>query len=151
MFPKATEYALRATIYIAQRGRINHKLSIKEISENIDSPVSFTAKILQLLTAKASIIQSGRGPNGGYYMSEEALSLPIYEIIKAIGDDGIITNCVLGLPKCSDEHPCPMHSKYKIIKKELLRMFTETTIQSLAEDMNSQNIFLSAIKSNEEI
>ena len=50
MFSKSTEYALRATIYIAQKSSEENKLGIKEISEAIDSPQSFTAKILQSLT-----------------------------------------------------------------------------------------------------
>jgi DNA-binding IscR family transcriptional regulator len=50
MFSKSTEYALRATIYIAQRGSVENKLSLQEIAEAIDSPPSFTAKILQSLT-----------------------------------------------------------------------------------------------------
>jgi len=49
MFSKATEYALRATIYIAQKSSVDKKLSLTEIAQAIDSPPSFTAKILQLL------------------------------------------------------------------------------------------------------
>ena len=43
MFSKATEYALKATIYIAQKGSAEAKISIDEISRAIDSPQSFTA------------------------------------------------------------------------------------------------------------
>ena len=50
MFSKATEYALRATIYIAQKSSVDKKLSLTEIAQAIDLPPSFTAKILQLLT-----------------------------------------------------------------------------------------------------
>ena len=41
MFSKATEYALRATIYIAQKSSAEKKLSIGEIAKAIDSPVPF--------------------------------------------------------------------------------------------------------------
>jgi Rrf2 family transcriptional regulator, iron-sulfur cluster assembly transcription factor len=47
MFSKATEYALRATIYIAQKSSTEHKIGLEEIAKAIDSPASFTAKILQ--------------------------------------------------------------------------------------------------------
>ncbi|MFM2359513.1 MAG: hypothetical protein RLY16_1506, partial [Bacteroidota bacterium] len=50
MFSKATEYALRATIYIAQKSSTEHKIGLEEIAMAIDSPASFTAKILQALT-----------------------------------------------------------------------------------------------------
>ena len=55
MFSKATEYALRATIYIAQKSSEENKLGIEEIAKAIDSPQSFTAKIMQLLTKNNKI------------------------------------------------------------------------------------------------
>jgi len=63
MFSKATEYALRATIYIAQKGTEEKMLGLAEISKAIDSPQSFTAKILQKLSRGNKIISSARGPN----------------------------------------------------------------------------------------
>jgi len=60
MFSKSTEYALRATIYIAQNSNSEKKLAIGQISKAIGSPASFTAKILQNLTrAKNHNRQSG--------------------------------------------------------------------------------------------
>ncbi|MBL0305705.1 MAG: Rrf2 family transcriptional regulator [Chitinophagaceae bacterium] len=50
MFSKATEYALRATIFLARNSSEEQKLGIEAISEAIDSPRSFTAKVLQSLT-----------------------------------------------------------------------------------------------------
>ena len=70
MFSKTTEYALRATIYIAQKGTIDKKLGIDEIANAIDSPKPFTAKILQLLT-KDKVLHSTRGPNGGFYITDK--------------------------------------------------------------------------------
>lgn len=145
MFSKATEYALRATIYIAQKSSEEHKLSLKEIAQNIDSPIAFTAKILQVLSKEGKIIKASRGINGGYYISKEAQKLPISSIIVTMGEDGVILNCVLGLPHCSDEHPCPMHKRYKGLKMKLYNIFEETTIESLANDMDNKNIFLNTI------
>lgn len=72
MFSKATEYALRATIYIAQKSTEEKKIGIYEIAKAIDSPQSFTAKILQALTKENKIISSIRGPNGGFFITQEA-------------------------------------------------------------------------------
>jgi len=72
MFSKATEYALRATIFIAQKSTEETKLSIDDIAKAIDSPKSFTAKILQQLTKNNLVISSVRGPNGGFFITEKA-------------------------------------------------------------------------------
>lgn len=142
MFSKATEYALRATIYIAQRSADKNKPGLAEIAKAIDSPPSFTAKILQLLTRDNKIISSVRGPNGGYFLTEKAKKLPVRAILEVMGEDEVLGKCVLGLVKCSELKPCPMHSKYKIIKKQLIELFETKTIQHLADDIKNGEVFI---------
>ncbi len=142
MFSKSTEYALRAVIYIARESSIDKKLGIAEIAASIDSPRSFTAKILQLLTADNKIISSVRGPNGGFYIAENAKKLPVRSILKAMGEDEMLGQCVLGLKKCSDVKPCPMHMQYKIIKEKLITLFENKTIGDLAAEMAEGNSFI---------
>ena len=141
MFSKATEYALRATIYIAQKSTEENKLGIEEISNAIDSPQSFTAKILQLLT-RDKIVSSVRGPNGGFYISEKAKKLPARSILQAMGEAEVLEKCVLGLKKCSEVQPCPMHSQYKSIRQQLIQLFVTKTIQQLAADIKDGVVFI---------
>lgn len=142
MFSKATEYALRAVIYIAQKSTPENKLGLVEIAASIDSPKSFTAKILQSLTADNKIISSVPGPNGGFYITEKAKSFPVRTILKAMGEDEMLGQCVLGLKKCSDVKPCPMHVQYKIIKEQLIKLFENKTIGDLAVEMDTGNSFI---------
>ncbi len=146
MFSKATEYALRATIYIAQKGRAEHKISIEEIAEAIDAPRSFTAKILQTLRNDDTVIKSVSGPNGGFYMDEADTKLPVCMVLKAMQEEEVLNKCVLGLSKCSEQNPCPMHSKYKFIKAQLIELFESQSIQELAENMNNKDVFIGNMK-----
>jgi len=142
MFSKATEYALRATIFLAQKSSEEHKMGIEEIAIAIDSPKPFTAKILQLLTKDNKIISSVRGPNGGFYISTKAKKLPVRSILEAMGEDKILEKCVMGLKICSETQPCPMHAQYKNIKKQLISLFTNKTIQQLAAEISDGVIFI---------
>lgn len=135
MFSKATEYALRATIFIAQKGSKENKLGISEIADGINSPKSFTAKILQQLTAGNKIVSSARGPNGGFYLTESARNLPIRVILETMEEDGVLDKCVWGLKQCSELLPCPMHSQYQPIKIQLKALFEAKTIQNLADEL----------------
>jgi len=137
MFSKTTEYALRATIYIAQKGTRDDKLGIDEIAKAIDSPKPFTAKILQMLT-RDKIVSSTRGPNGGFYFTAQAKKLPAIAILKAVNDEGVLKRCILGLRECSQKNPCPMHAEYKEIRGQLNNLFEKKTIGSLVEKMNNQ-------------
>lgn len=142
MFSKSTEYALRATLYIAQKGSEEKKIGIEEVSKAIDSPRSFTAKILQSLTKENKIISSISGPHGGFYMTDKAKKLPVRAILAAMGEGELLDRCVLGLAKCSESKPCPMHSKYKIIKTQLIRLFETETILSLANEIERGEVFI---------
>lgn len=142
MFSKTAEYALRATIYIAQKGTIENKLSIGEISSAIDSPQSFTAKILQLLTKDNRVVSSVRGPNGGFYMKDAAKKLAAITILQAVNEDYILRKCVLGLKQCSEINPCPMHTEYKKIRTRLTNLFEKKTIQQLANETSKENVFI---------
>ena len=141
MFLKSTEYAIRATLYIAKNGDIDRKLSIQEISKAINSPQAFTAKILQTLSANA-IVLSTPGPKGGFYMTDKARNLSMNSLLNAIGEGRFFDKCILGLNKCSDVKPCPMHAQYKPLKEKLRKMFDEKTIGSLAQKLDGGNTFI---------
>lgn len=142
MFSKTSEYALRAVIYIAQKGSEEKKLGLTEIAKAIDSPQSFTAKILQQLTSGNKIISSSRGPNGGFYITEKSKKLPVRSVLAAMGEDVKLEKCVLGLKQCSELKPCPMHSQYKLIKPQLINLFETKTISDLAEEMDRGSSFI---------
>ncbi|KIC89354.1 Rrf2 family transcriptional regulator [Flavihumibacter sp. ZG627] len=144
MFSKTTEYALRAAIYIAQKSTADKKLGIAEIAKAIDSPQSFTAKIIQQLTRGNTLVSSVRGPNGGFFMTEKAKRLPVRVILDLMGEDSKFQTCILGLKQCSELKPCPMHFEYKPIKEQLISLFADRSIESLAEDINNEHAFINS-------
>ena len=141
MFSKACEYALRAVLYISIRSKHGSKLSISEIAKEIDSPVHFTAKILQTLS-REGIISSIKGPNGGFYLEPKAKPIPLNAIIKAIDGDDVLHTCTMGLKECSDKFPCPIHNDIKAYKDKLRKLMKEKTVQQLATELNNGKTFL---------
>lgn len=148
MFSKTTEYALRATFYIAQKGTKKNKLPIQEIAKAIGSPCPFTAKILQALVKNNSIISSTRGPRGGFFMTDKAKKYPVTSILEAMNEKQTLTKCVLGMPQCSSDNPCPMHLKYFEIKDQLIQMFDHTSIEEVANNLEMHPYFLGISKKN---
>jgi len=143
MFSKTTEYALRATIYIAQKGSEENKIGMEEIAKAIDSPKSFTAKILQALGRDDRLIHSVSGPRGGFFLANKAERLPVRAVLDVMGEGDVLNKCVLGLNKCSENKPCPMHAQYKLIKQQLIDLFETKTIGELVEDVNNGDVFIS--------
>lgn len=141
MFSKACEYAIRATLYISVKSINGSKLSIKEIAKEIDSPVHFTAKILQTLSRKG-IVSSIKGPNGGFFLEPKAKPILLNAIVQAIDGEDVLHTCSLGLKKCSDQFPCPIHDDIKAYKEQLRKIMKEQTIQDLTEKLSSGRTFL---------
>ncbi|MET3044906.1 RrF2 family transcriptional regulator [Flavobacterium covae] len=142
MFSKTCKYGIRAIIFIASESVINKKMSQKEIANQIDSPMAFTAKILQKLVHK-NIVSSSKGSGGGFYIEKNRLNkITLLEIIEALDCDSIIKGCGLGLRDCSEEHPCPFHDKFRIIKSNLLNVFRNTTLEELASGIKKGSAFL---------
>lgn len=138
MFSKSTEYALRATIFIARHATPEQKVNIITIARGIGAPKPFTAKILQLLSnASQGVVSSVSGPSGGFYISPEARKLPIITVLEIMNELDTIQKCILGLPHCSDITPCSMHKNYKLIKQDILQLFSEKTIDELARSKDA--------------
>lgn len=142
MFSKACEYGIRASIYIAEQSQLDRKVGLKEVSEAIESPMAYTSKILQQLS-RNNIINSDKGPSGGFSMDNQELNkVKLSTIVFAIDGDNIYNGCGLGLNKCNEKKPCPVHNQFKIVRDELKKMLETTTVKSLASDLEKGLTFL---------
>lgn len=142
MFSKTCEYAIRASIFIATQSYQNKRATIKDIAEKINSPQSFTAKILQILV-KNNIVQSLKGIGGGFEIPKDAIKdITLAQIVIAIDGDGIYKNCGLGVNHCSEKHPCPLYKKFLGIRSEIASMLVNTNLEELALGINSGESFL---------
>ncbi len=141
MFSKSCEYAIKAMIFVAQKSKEEARVSVKEIAKGINAPEHFIAKILQELGRK-NLLQSMKGPNGGFFMEKADLKTSLSDIVTAIDGNKIYNDCVLGLKACSEKNPCPVHNEYKEVKRGLIRMLESNTISDFNERLNSGNFFL---------
>jgi Rrf2 family protein len=132
MFSKACEYAIRATIYIADQSNLDRRVSLKDIAKAIDSPEAFTAKIMQQLS-RDQIIDSIKGPSGGFSIDKKKIqTLRLSQIVQSIDGDSIYKGCGLGFKECSEKHPCSVHHKFKVVRDELRKMLENTTVKELS-------------------
>jgi len=141
MLSKSCIYALRSIVFVAHNATQDSKVGIKEIAKELDLPTSYTGKILQQLT-KSSIIQSAKGPNGGFYLDDNSKQINIIKIIETIDGLDFFTSCGLGLNECSDTHPCPLHDEFKIYRDGLLDLFSSKSIEDLVFKIEEGDAFI---------
>ena len=141
MLSKTCEYAVRAVIYIAQQTKDGNRVGIKDVAKGIDSPEYFIAKILQEMVRK-NLLQSTKGPNGGFHLDEKYMKNSLAVIVRHFDGDKIFSGCALGLKRCSEKNPCPLHQQFKEIRNTLKQLLETTTINQLVEKLDSQEVFL---------
>ena len=144
MFSKTCEYALRAMLFVGQKFRDGNRTGIREIAEGIDSPEYFIAKVLQELSRKR-LIQSQKGPAGGFYLDKKGMECSLADIVKAIDGDKIFLGCGLGLRECSEKKPCPIHNEFKKIRKEIHDMLQSAKLNEFNEQLEKKLIFLKRV------
>lgn len=131
MLGKATEYAIRALVYVYMQNQAGKRPGFKEIAKKINSPEQFTAKILQNL-AREKIVSSMKGRGGGFFYDEPATPLTLYEVIRVMEGEIFFFKCGFGLQRCNSENPCPLHDDYSPVREGFFNLVKTMTIQSLA-------------------
>jgi Rrf2 family transcriptional regulator, nitric oxide-sensitive transcriptional repressor len=125
----ASEYALRAVIWLAQRPRSPQK--VREIAEETCAAPGYLVKILQSLT-KAGILSAQRGIHGGFTLIRDPTDLSVWEVINAVDPIERIQRCPLGL-KTHGETLCPMHHRVDQAMAMIEAVFRESTIEELLD------------------
>jgi Rrf2 family protein len=141
MLSTSCKYALRAAVYLMSHTSEIAKAGIREIAEEIEANEHTTGKILRVLV-KTKIISSTKGPHGGFYISSHARPVYLIDVVKVVDGVHFFFACGLGLHKCSETKPCPLHFTYKVSREKLYREFSSITIQELAAHIEKGQAFL---------
>ncbi|GGF50437.1 Rrf2 family transcriptional regulator [Echinicola marina] len=144
MFSKACEYGIRAVICIWILSKDGKKIGIKKICEETDAPENFTAKVLQSLS-KLGIINSSKGPNGGFYLDNNQAEIKLIDLVNAIDGAEWFVGCGLGLKECSNENPCPIHHEFKRLRENLFKMLVNKSVKDLAKEVSDGRATLKRI------
>lgn len=140
MFSKSCEYAIKIMAFIAfKQAKSKELVGLDVISEAIDSPRAFTAKILQQLT-KARLLKSTRGRTGGFFLDKNQ-NLSLADIVKAIDGPRLFEDCLLGFDKCKDDNPCVLHHQLKKERNTLKSKLLSTDIKTIAKRVNRQKAY----------
>ena len=133
--------AIKAVIYLSSKSEQGEKAGIKEIAGHINASEHTVGKILQTL-ARQKLINSLKGPSGGFFITIIQQTQPIINIVEAIDGKQIFTECGLGLSTCSATHPCPIHDEYKIARDLIEKLFREKSIKDLCNPVTDGLAYL---------
>ena len=133
--------AIKAVIYLASKFESGEKSGIKEIAESIEASEHTVGKLLQTLV-KAEVINSAKGPAGGFFITAKQKKQPVITIVEAIDGKEVFKQCGLGLSKCSSAHPCPIHNDYKAVRDLFEKLCRDKNINDLCVPVTDGLVYL---------
>ncbi len=145
LLPKTSTYALRAVLYIASTGKEQKFVPIRQISDDLNISFHFLTKIIQILS-QHGLMTSYRGPAGGVALAKPASEISLIEIITALEGIDFFEGCILALPNCGDEAPCPLHDYWGKMRDELKDMFEQTSLDELSEKIKNNGLHLDSVE-----
>ena len=139
MISTSCAYGIQAALYLASAGRHRPFVSTHQMGEALGLSPHFLAKVLRRLAAEG-LVRSKRGPNGGVALARPADEVSMKDLVLAIDGPALFQECVLGLPACGDQKPCPLHDAWEIRRFDLTEAFKKATVAHMAEQTASPNL-----------
>ena len=129
---KKADYALMAMKHLAEHPSEVAR-SAKDVSAAYGIPPEALAKILQRL-AKAGLLQSQHGTNGGYTLARPAHTISAYEVIQAIDGPLFITSCVTTRGECDQSDRCNIREPLRKVNESIEAVLKRIKISHMREE-----------------
>jgi Rrf2 family iron-sulfur cluster assembly transcriptional regulator len=125
-------YALRAALALAEMGKNGEMVSINSLSEKEDISSIFLEQIFFKLK-KAKIVNSVRGPGGGFSFNRPLNALTVREILDAAGEELSFKFCNKDDKKCDRLSDCISHKVFASATNKVNDYLNSLTVQKVLE------------------
>jgi Rrf2 family protein len=139
---KKADYGLMALKYLAEQalvpgGKASAAQSAKDIADAYHIPPQLLAKILQTL-ARAGLLVSHAGTNGGYALAKPASEISAFEVIRAIDGPLFITSCITIHGTCDLAGHCTIKEPLRKVNDSIKDLLSAIRIADLIEAPDSE-------------
>ncbi len=128
---KKADYGLMAMKHLAEHAH-QGACSAKDVAESYGIPPEVLAKILQRL-AKAGLLHSQHGINGGYTLARPAPEISAYEVIRAIDGPLFITSCITVRGECDQTERCTIREPLRKVNQSIEEVLKKIKIADMTE------------------
>jgi Rrf2 family protein len=133
---KKADYGLMALKYLAEQPGVGAQSpaaqSAKDIAQAYHIPPPLLAKILQTL-ARAGLLISHAGTNGGYALARSASQISAFEVIRAIDGPLFITSCITIHGSCDLAGHCTIKEPLRKVNDSIKELLSNIHISDLIE------------------
>ena len=130
-------FAVTAMIDLAMRHG-SGPVTLSEISERQKISLSYLEQLFGKLRRHA-LVDSVRGPGGGYCLAKGTDQVSVADIILAVDEPIDATQCG-GKENCRDEQKCLTHDLWAALNDRIFDYLHSVTLSQLVTDQKSDNI-----------
>ena len=130
---KKADYGLMAMKHLAEHSDQGSR-SAKDVADAYGIPQEALAKILQRL-AKAGLLLSQHGINGGYTLARDPRTISAFEVIQAIDGPLFITSCVTVRGECDQTDRCNIREPLRKVNQSIEDVLKRIKISQMKEEL----------------
>lgn len=123
-------FAVTAMMDLALR-ESESPVSLASISERQGISLSYLEQLFAKLR-RNGIVESVRGPGGGYYVGRPMIEITVADIIRAVDEALDATQCG-GYENCREDHQCMTHDLWTTLSEKMYEYLTSVTLHHLVE------------------
>lgn len=132
-------YAVMALADLAgKHNKEGHPVPLSDIASRQQIPLNYLEQIFCRLK-KQGVVESVRGPGGGYFLAAPSQHISVAEAILAVDESLTMTRCQQGTSGCMQEqHRCITHDLWYGLEKRIHQYLSAITLADVAQGKFSQ-------------
>ena len=128
-------YAVMAMIDIGQHSA-GEPVSLAEIAGRQDISQEYLEQLFAKLR-KSGLVESARGPGGGYRLARTAADIPVADIITAVDEPLRVTRCEGdAVEGCVKGEQCCAHDLWSSLGRQMMYFLGSITLEDVVEKRN---------------
>lgn len=136
LYSKSCEYILRIVSQIPQE-KYDQTFLARNLCRESRVPEYSARKGLQLLVQQ-KVLEAIPGPGGGYKFAIHPIKIPLLDIVDILDGRESLKRCIMGLPNCNSNNPCPMHNVWKGLREKVIREFRNKSLFDLMKRIGNE-------------
>jgi len=130
-------YAVTAMLDLALHYQ-DGPITLADISQRQGISLSYLEQLFSKLR-KQGLVDSTRGPGGGYRLSREAVKIAVADVITAVDEKVETTRCG-GLSNCQDDQQCLTHELWTELSGQIHQFLMGISLGQLVEQQGVQEV-----------
>lgn len=128
-------YAVMALIDIGTHSK-GEPVSLAEIAERQDISQEYLEQLFGKLR-KAKLVDSARGPGGGYRLARDPADIPVADIILAVDEELRVTRCGGdAVEGCVKGERCNAHDLWSSLGRQMMTFLSSISLEDVVEKRN---------------